>query len=92
MFPYTFPTSYPSCPPADPPPLYRPHSPTPPDKEVTIHVKCPHPHPTLSSCSWCLQLYSLTVGGMGAILAMAWIAGHAYVLQLTQDEGLKIQR
>ena len=49
--------------------------------------------PSLSSCRWCLKLYSLVVGGMGILFTFLWIIIHIYVLsQIEDDADLKVQR
>ena len=49
--------------------------------------------PSLSSCRWCLKLYSLVVGGMGILFTFLWIVIHIYVLsQIKDGADLKVQR
>ena len=76
MFLYTSPPYNPSCAPAEPPPLYRPSCPPPPSDNITIRVRCP-PSPS-GPCFTCLRLYSLSIGGVGVILSLTWMAGHVY--------------
>ena len=40
----------------------------------------------------CLTLYTIVLGVVGGIVMITWIASHLYVLTLTQEGSLKIQR
>ena len=44
--------------------------------------------PRLSSCTWCLKLYSVVCGGCGVLFSILWVVGHIYVL--TQPQGAKV--
>ena len=50
------------------------------------------PHTPLSPLSWYLKLYTLVLGGACICVSLTWVGGHAYVLTLTQETDLRIQR
>ena len=83
--------------PRSPPPPAHPSLPPPSytrvpqiceNDQVTILVKFPR----LSSCKWCLKLYTTVCGGCGALFSFLWIVGHVYVLCQTEDADLRWQR
>ena len=87
---YTDPrSSHPPPPPPHPslpPPSYTPTA--RPSSDLTIQLSCP----SLSSCWWCLKLYTMVMGGMGVVLTSLWVVGHTYVLTQTEDKDLRIHR
>ena len=87
---YVYHPPHPSPPPPHPslpPPAYTNQS-LPPSDGVTILLSCPR----LSSWSWCLKLYAMVVGGVGAILSILWVVGHGYVPAQTGESSLRMQR
>ena len=50
------------------------------------------PHNPMSPLCWYLKVYTLVLGGAGICVSLTWVGGHAYVLSLTQEADLRIQR
>ena len=71
-----------------PPPSYSHKNTDPSNSEVTILLSCP----SLSSCWWCLKLYTMLVGVIGVVMTSLWVLGHTYVLAQTEDKDLRVHR
>ena len=75
----------------NPPPHTHYHPPYPDSSTgMTFSVSCP------KEMSYCcisfLRAYTVALGLIGLLLSMVWVLGHSYVLHITLDDGLKLQR
>lgn len=80
--------------PALPPPSYTEHHNQSPgtgpgySDRVTILLRCP----PLSACVWCVKLYSTVLAGCVVLFSLLWVVGHTYVLSVTEEGSLRVQR
>lgn len=80
--------------PSLPPPSYTEHQSPDPRRSltssdrVTILLRCP----PVSACVWCVKLYSTVLAGCVVLFSFLWVIGHSYVLSLTEEGTLRVQR
>ena len=55
---------------------------------VTILLRCP----PVSACVWCVKLYSTVLAGCVVLFSFLWVIGHSYVLSVTEEGTLRVQR
>ena len=46
----------------------------------------------MSACVWCVKLYSTVLAGCVVLFSFLWVIGHSYVLSLTEEGTLRVQR
>ena len=46
----------------------------------------------MSACVWCVKLYSTVLAGCVVLFSFLWVIGHSYVLSVTEEGTLRVQR